>query len=202
MRRTRNGLAPDCGVAGGSIWFQDRRERSVEGGCSVQDGGKHVRSLTVAVRCRQLGLHRLRKTRLLTQGGSVSRLPGNRAAACECAGRKASSSDSAAPRAMRTPLKTLVKSPRPSGLDRRTTRPLTWGDADVGRRLFRNQELSTLLADTEGRKDAVQDIVRRGRARDGVDGTKGRIQIDEQHFVRDVEFHRARGLLQGFVGFF
>src|SRR6185312_6079730 len=72
-------------------------------------------------------LHGLRKTRLLTQGGSVSRLLGNRAAARDCAGRTPSSSDSAARRTMRTRLHTRFGAGKRALHGLRKTRLLTQG---------------------------------------------------------------------------
>src|SRR5690242_5372488 len=72
-------------------------------------------------------LHGLRKTRLLTQGGSVWRLLGNRAAARDCAGRTASSSDSAARRTMRTRLHTRYGAGKRALHGLRKTRLLTQG---------------------------------------------------------------------------
>ena len=57
-----------------------------------------------------------------------------------------------------------------------------------------------LLADAEGGEDSVQDVVRRGRSRDGVDRTQGRVQIEQQHLVGNPELQRAAGLLQGLHG--
>src|SRR5690242_21014769 len=65
----------------------------------------------------------------------------------------------------------------------RWTQP--WPDPDhAGRR-------SRLLADAKRREDAIEDVVGGSGSCDGVDGPERAVEIEQQHFVRDVFRHRA-----------
>ena len=43
-----------------------------------------------------------------------------------------------------------------------------------------------LFSDAEGRENAIEDVVRGGLAGDGVEGMERAVEIEQQHFVRDV----------------
>src|ERR1700739_5052159 len=54
-----------------------------------------------------------------------------------------------------------------------------------------------LLADAEGAKNQVQDVVRGGRAGDFIEWAEGAVEVEEEHFVRDT---RGNGIACGREG--
>ena len=58
-----------------------------------------------------------------------------------------------------------------------------------------------LFTDTKRGKNAVQDIVGGGGSGDGIDRAESRIKIQQQHLVRDAEFHGLSSLIERFDTF-
>jgi hypothetical protein len=54
-----------------------------------------------------------------------------------------------------------------------------------------------LFSDAEGGEDAVEDVIRGGGAGEGVEGFEGGVEVEEEHFVRDL---LGDGLLRGSEG--
>ena len=55
-----------------------------------------------------------------------------------------------------------------------------------------------LLSNTERAEDQVQDVVGRGSSGDGVERSKGVVEIEQEHLVRDSGSYRvARGVERG-----
>src|SRR5579864_5028563 len=57
---------------------------------------------------------------------------------------------------------------------------------------------SSLFPDTEGRKDAIENVVGRGGPGDGVDRPQSGIKVQEQHLVWNAQFGGFPGLLERF----
>lgn len=53
-----------------------------------------------------------------------------------------------------------------------------------------------LLPNAEGREDPVQNIVSGSRARHRIDGSKSRIEIQQQHLMRQSELHSAVAIFE------
>jgi hypothetical protein len=58
-----------------------------------------------------------------------------------------------------------------------------------------------LLSDAERRENPVQDVVRRCRSRNRVNGAQRAIEVDQQHLVRNAQLHRYPGILQRLLRF-